>query len=86
MKSTSKSHQGSPPGANGPKKSGPRKSIENRDLNTDKDTTNAYREKDWNESKFTDATAPDDRSIEDEEDRESKRKIEDANPAEDIQK
>lgn len=64
---------------------GPRKSIENRDLNTDSETTNAFREEEWNEKKVNDVTLPSDRSVEDEEDREAKRKIADANPADDIQ-
>jgi|GEM_PF-4136870 hypothetical protein len=64
---------------------GTRKSIENRDLNTDENTTNAVREDEWNEKKVNDVTLPGDRSVEDEEDRETKRKSVDANPAEDIQ-
>lgn len=65
---------------------GPRsKSIENRDLNgQDDQTTNAYREEDWDVKRVNDVTLPSDRSVEDEEDRETKRKIADANPAEDI--
>jgi hypothetical protein len=67
-----------------PRKSGPRKSIENRDLNVDNQTTNAHREEEWNEKKVNDVTLPSDRSVEDEEDREAKRKIADVNPADEI--
>ncbi|HTF18490.1 MAG TPA: hypothetical protein VK658_10480 [Chryseolinea sp.] len=68
-----------------PRKGAPRKSIENRDLNVDNETTNADREEEWSEKKVNDVTLPSDRSVEDEEDREAKRKIADANPADDIQ-
>ena len=68
-----------------PRKGAPGKSIENRDLNVDNQATNVDRDEESNEKKVNDATAPADRSVEDEEDRETKRKIADANPAEDIQ-
>jgi hypothetical protein len=67
-----------------PRKGSPRKSIENRDLNVDSDTTNADREEDWSGKKVNDVTLPSDRSVEEEEDREVKRKIADVNPADDI--
>ena len=67
-----------------PRKSGPRKSIENRDLNVDNETTNAQREEEWNEKKVNDVTLPSDRSVEEEEDREAKRKIADVNPSDEI--
>jgi hypothetical protein len=67
-----------------PRKNGPRKSIENRDLNVDSETTNAHREEEWNEKKVNDVTLPSDRSVEEEEDREAKRKIADVNPADEI--
>lgn len=68
-----------------PKKGSPRKSIENRDLNVDHRTTNVARDDEDIEKKVNDVTLPSDRSVEDEEDRETKRKIADANPAEDVQ-
>lgn len=68
-----------------PKKGSPRKSIENRDLNVDDRATNVVRDDEDIEKKVHDVTVPSDRSVEDEEDRETKRKIADANPAEDIQ-
>lgn len=64
---------------------GTRKNIENRDLNVDNDTTNAPKEEEGTEKKVNDVTLAADRSVEDEEDREAKRKIADANPPEDIQ-
>ena len=70
---------------------GTRKSVENRDLNTDDEATNAAADEDINENgersgakKVNDVTLPSDRSVEDEEDRETKRKIADANPADDV--
>jgi hypothetical protein len=64
---------------------GTRKSVENRDLNFDNSTTNAQTDdKDVSEKKVNDVTLPSDRSVEDEEDRETKRKIADANPADDV--
>ncbi|MGC3943404.1 MAG: hypothetical protein QM762_02525 [Chryseolinea sp.] len=66
-------------------KKGTRKNIESRDLNADDNTTNVVREEEWGDKKVNDSTLPSDRSVEDEEDRESKRKSIDANPAEDIQ-
>ena len=69
---------------NVPKK-GSRKNIENRDLNVDENTTNAVREEEWGEKKVNDVTLPSDRSVEDEENREAKRKIADVNPSDDVQ-
>jgi len=66
-----------------PRKGSPRKSVENRDLNVDDQITNVPTDEDKNK-KFNDVTLPSDRSVEDEEDREAKRKIADANPADDI--
>jgi hypothetical protein len=69
---------------------GTRKSIENRDLNVDNDTTNAQTDEEIDnqegsrEKKLNDVTLPSDRSVEDEEDRETKRKIANANPADDV--
>jgi hypothetical protein len=68
-----------------PRKGTPRKSIESRDLNVDNETTNADRDDDSSEKKVTDVTSVGDRSVEDEEDREAKRKIADSNPADDVQ-
>ena len=66
-------------------KKGARKSIENRDLNIDDNTTNAFREEESTEKRVNDVTVPSDRSVEEEDDREQKRKIADSNPADDIQ-
>jgi hypothetical protein len=61
----------------------PRKSIENRDLNTDKDQrTNASREEDWDVTKTSDNRSVNDTSIEQEEDREKRRKQEGSHPDE----
>ena len=68
-----------------PRKGAPRKSIENRDLNVDDQITNGSAEEDGTR-KVHDATPPSDRSVEEEEDRETKRKIADVNPEDDIQK
>lgn len=66
-----------------PRKNAPRKSIENRDLNTDDDqTTNAAREEDWDTTKTSDSRSVSDTSVEEEGDREAKRKNEDNHPEE----
>jgi len=66
-----------------PRKRAAGTSIENRDLNVDSDTTNTDREEDGG-TKVNDVTLPSDRSVEEEEDREVKRRIADVNPADDI--
>ena len=68
-----------------PKKGSVRKSVENRDLNVDDQTTNGALEDEETEKKLNDVTLPSDRSVEDEEDREARRKSSDANPDDDIQ-
>lgn len=83
MKTKQKKRSASDPGVRTPRK-GVRKSIENRDLNVDPQATNVYREEDWDVKQVNDTTLPSDRSVETEEDREAKRKIADANPAEDV--
>ena len=67
-------------------KNSPHKSIENTDLNIDEaERTNAYREEDWDTKNSEPSNTPDnnnveDTSIEEEQDREALRKMEDAHP------
>lgn len=60
----------------------PRKSIENRDLNSEEDQrTNASRDPDW-DTKTTDNRTGNDTTVEDEADREVRRKQEGSHPEE----
>ena len=58
----------------------PRKSIENRDLNGEEgQRTNASREEEWDINKEDSQAVVSDTSVEEEQDREAKRKLEDSN-------
>jgi hypothetical protein len=82
---TNNNHQATQKRTPIPRKGSPRRSVDSRDLNGDDQTTNASTEEEGTDKKLHDVTLPSDRSVEEEEDRETKRKIADANPEDDIQ-